>query len=202
MSRVLKKSIFINFLSSIALLGSMETAVAKIPEPPTGDRFQLIEQPLPLKIGVTLGGIALIGLELWWFLGSKTQAQAAKTQGGVQEIEITVEGGYSPDRITVNVAQAVRLKFVRKDPSSCLEKVILPDFHKAVDLPLHRPTVVEFTPQTPGTYPFHCGMNMFRGAIEVKEPRDVASGIVLRNRFLSRGAHGLQNAPGDDLTGV
>lgn len=33
-------------------------------------------------------------------------------------------------------------------------------------------------------------------------PRDVASGIVLRNRFLSRGAHGLQNAPGDDLTGV
>ncbi|MDC0835872.1 transposase [Geitlerinema sp. CS-897] len=33
-------------------------------------------------------------------------------------------------------------------------------------------------------------------------PRDVASGIVLRNRFLGRGAHGLQNAPGDDLTGV
>ncbi|ERN40212.1 transposase [Rubidibacter lacunae KORDI 51-2] len=33
-------------------------------------------------------------------------------------------------------------------------------------------------------------------------PRDVASGIVLRNRFLGRGAHGLENAPGDDLTGV
>lgn len=33
-------------------------------------------------------------------------------------------------------------------------------------------------------------------------PRDVASGIVLRNKFLGRGAHGLQNAPGDDLAGM
>lgn len=165
MIRVLKKSILINFLSTILLLGTIEIAVAQQPETPTGDRFQSIEQPLPLKIGVTLGGIALIGLELWWFLGRKTQARSAKTQGGVQEIEITVDGGYIPDRITVNAAQPVRLKFVRKDPSSCLEKVILPDFHKAVDLDLDRPTIVEFTPQKPGTYPFHCGMNMFRGAI-------------------------------------
>lgn len=171
MIRVLKKSIFINFLGTIALLGTIETAVAKMPEPPTGARFPSIEQPLPLKVGVTLGGIAFIGLELWWFLGSKTQAQAAKTQGGTQEIEITVDGGYIPDLVTVNVAQPVRLKFVRKDPSSCLEKVILPDFHKAVDLPLDRPTVVEFTPQNSGTYSFHCGMNMFRGAIEVKRSK-------------------------------
>ncbi|WP_264320715.1 hypothetical protein [Zarconia navalis] len=33
-------------------------------------------------------------------------------------------------------------------------------------------------------------------------PRDIASGIVLRNRLDGRGAHGLENAPGDDLTGV
>ena len=178
MIRVLKKSILINFLSTILLLGTIEIAVAQQPETPTGDRFQSIEQPLPLKIGVTLGGMALIGLELWWFLGSQTQAQTAKNQGGVQEIEITVDGGYSPDRITVNAAQPVRLKFVRKDPSSCLETVLIPDFHIAVDLALDRPTVVEFTPQTPGTYPFHCGMNMFRGAILSK---GVASEIEVKD---------------------
>jgi putative transposase len=33
-------------------------------------------------------------------------------------------------------------------------------------------------------------------------PRDVASGLVLRNRFLGRGAHGLENAPGEVLAGV
>lgn len=31
--------------------------------------FRKIEQPIPLKIIVTLGGLGLIGLELWWFLG-------------------------------------------------------------------------------------------------------------------------------------
>jgi len=31
-------------------------------------RFQQIEQPLSHKIGVTLGGMGLISLELWWFL--------------------------------------------------------------------------------------------------------------------------------------
>ena len=32
-------------------------------------------------------------------------------------------------------------------------------------------------------------------------PRDVASGLVLQNRFLGRGAHGLENAPGEVLAG-
>ncbi|MEO9123267.1 MAG: hypothetical protein ABI262_01040 [Microcoleus sp.] len=37
--------------------------------------FRQIEQPLSLKIGVTAGGLTLIGLELWWFLFSKNQAK-------------------------------------------------------------------------------------------------------------------------------
>jgi plastocyanin domain-containing protein len=31
-------------------------------------QFSKIEQPLAVKLGVTLGGIALIGFELWWFM--------------------------------------------------------------------------------------------------------------------------------------
>jgi len=37
-----------------------------------------IEQPLSLKAGVTLGGFGLIGLELWWFLLSKTRPSQTK----------------------------------------------------------------------------------------------------------------------------
>ncbi|WP_460195071.1 RNA-guided endonuclease InsQ/TnpB family protein [Thermosynechococcus sp. FA-CM-4201] len=33
-------------------------------------------------------------------------------------------------------------------------------------------------------------------------PRDIAAALVLRNRFLGRGAHGLENAPGEVLAGV
>ncbi|MEG4301679.1 hypothetical protein [Microcoleus sp. D3_18a_C4] len=38
-------------------------------------KFRHIEQPLSLKIGVTAGGLTLIGLELWWFLFSKKPAK-------------------------------------------------------------------------------------------------------------------------------
>ena len=49
-------------------------------------QFRRIEQPLGLKVGVTLGGLALIGLELWWFLLSKTHSQQAKAGQGIQEL--------------------------------------------------------------------------------------------------------------------
>ena len=38
-------------------------------------QFRPIEQPLSLKIGVTAGGLALIGLELRWFLFGKNKAK-------------------------------------------------------------------------------------------------------------------------------
>ncbi|MDJ0706179.1 MAG: hypothetical protein QNJ46_23150 [Leptolyngbyaceae cyanobacterium MO_188.B28] len=41
-------------------------------------RLHRIEQPLFLRIGVTLGGSALIGLELWWFQFSHTKTQQNK----------------------------------------------------------------------------------------------------------------------------
>lgn len=132
-------------------------------------QFRRIEQPLGLKVGVTLGGLALIGLELWWFLLSKSQAQQAEDRQGIQELTINVDGGYEPAHVVVKAGQPVRLNFFRRDPSNCLEKVLLPDFHIASDLALNHITPVEFTPKKPGQYPFTCGMNMFRGVVEVQK---------------------------------
>jgi len=133
----------------------------------TGE-FQRIDQPLWVKGAVTVGGLGLIGLELWWFLLSKPKSRKAAARGGVQEITVTVDGGYEPSQIVVQAGQPVRLKFDRKDPSSCLEEVKFPDFRIAQDLPLHHVTAIEFTPEKPGRYEFTCGMNMFRGIVEVQ----------------------------------
>lgn len=35
--------------------------------------FHRIDQPIGLKTAVTVGGIGLIGVELWWFLFSKSR---------------------------------------------------------------------------------------------------------------------------------
>ena len=54
------------------LLGMMGVQAAEI-QATVENQFRRIEQPLSLKIGVTIGGLALISLELWWFLFSKTK---------------------------------------------------------------------------------------------------------------------------------
>ncbi|MDM9383908.1 cupredoxin domain-containing protein [Chlorogloeopsis sp. ULAP01] len=131
-------------------------------------QFRRIEQPLWTKAAVTAGGLGLIGLELWWFLLSKPKSQKAQSKQGIQEVTITVDGGYEPSQVVVNTGQRVRLNFYRKDPNSCLEEVRFPDFHIAQDLPLNQVTPIEFTPNQPGTYTFTCGMNMFRGEVKVE----------------------------------
>ncbi|MBP0004102.1 MAG: hypothetical protein J7642_10360 [Cyanobacteria bacterium SBC] len=70
MSIDLKNSVFV--LASVLLIVG-KPAIAEIREHDraTG-QFNTIEQPLPIKIAITLGGMTLIGLELWWFLGSRT----------------------------------------------------------------------------------------------------------------------------------
>ena len=150
------------------LFSIMPMAQAQIAEPDTNE-FRRIEQPLGLKAGIAAAGAGLIGLELWWFLLSKNNAQTAQVSEGVQSVDITVDGGYSPDQIVVQAGQPVRLNFLRKDPSSCLEQIILPDFNKAIDLPLNKEAAIEVVPPKAGNYTFHCGMNMFRGTLTAKE---------------------------------
>ncbi len=162
-------------LSGIAGVGfflsvASGTALAQKPlEMPTSKQenvqFRRIEQPLGLKFAVTLGGIALIGLQLWWFLLNKSKVVQANRNQDIQEITIIVDGGYEPNQIVVEAGQPVRLNFERRDASSCLEKVLVPDFHIAQDLTLNQVTTVEFTPEKPGEYAFTCGMNMYRGKI-------------------------------------
>jgi len=158
------------------LLGALSGVAAEMPgdsthsmpRSPESSQFQRIDQPLGTKVAVTLGGLGLIGLELWWFLFSQPKARKANTQAGIQEVTITVDGGYEPSQIVVQVGKLVRLNFDRRDPSSCLEEVRFPDFRITQALPLNQVTAIEFTPDTPGRYEFACGMNMFRGVVEVQ----------------------------------
>ena len=68
------------FSISSAVLSNAAYASATVSErsqPITqpASQFQPIDQPLITKAIVTISGVGLIGLELWWFLGSKPQAK-------------------------------------------------------------------------------------------------------------------------------
>jgi plastocyanin domain-containing protein len=164
------KKVLLGSLASVMVMGtSAATAQMSADHAMPQGEFQRLEQPLGLKVGVVIGGLALIGLELWWFLGSKPQPKQAETNQGVQAIGITVDGGYEPSHVLVHAGQPVQLNFFRRDPSSCLDTVLLPDFHIAQGLRLNQVTAVEFTPIEPGQYPFTCGMHMFHGVVEVQD---------------------------------
>ncbi|WP_255006384.1 cupredoxin domain-containing protein [Cyanobium sp. ATX 6F1] len=131
--------------------------------------WRTVEQPLGLKLLVVVVGLALIVWELWWFLGRHGAGVAARVgEQGLQEITITVDGGYAPARIKAMAGRPLRLSFHRLDPSGCVAQVIFPDFHKTLDLPLDATTILELPASPPGIYPFHCGMNMVRGVLELE----------------------------------
>ncbi|MEG3908977.1 hypothetical protein Q5691_25630 [Microcoleus sp. w1-18aA5] len=65
-------------LASLGLVMGMASGVQaseqSVQHSTSTNQFHSIEQPLGVKIGVTAGGLTLMGLELWWFLFSKKQA--------------------------------------------------------------------------------------------------------------------------------
>src|SRR5215207_3049791 len=79
------------------------------------------------EIAVTLGGVVLIPVLAWFFFGPKRVSQAER-RGDIQEVEITVKGGYSPDLIRVREGVPLRLLFNRQEAGDCTERVVVPDF--------------------------------------------------------------------------
>lgn len=115
------------------------------------------------KIIVSIVSIIGIAFTYWLFLMRKEQEIAVTSDS----VDITVEGGYNPEVISITKGKTTKLNFTRKDPSGCLEEVVLSDFKVRKTLPLNQTITIPITPQKTGEYVFSCGMNMFHGKIRV-----------------------------------
>lgn len=128
------------------------------------------------EILVTVGGVVLIALILWYFFWSEGErVRAVASDTGVQEIEVQVKGGYDPDLIVVEAGRPVRLDFHRNETADCSEEIVFGDFGIRKRLPAFQTTPIEFTPEQPGEYVFTCGMGMMRGKLLVEPGRNGAS---------------------------
>lgn len=115
------------------------------------------------KIIVTLTGLTGIAFTYWFFLMKK--GKKVKVEDFV---DIVVEGGYSPEVISIKKGKTTKINFIRKDVNSCLEEVVLPDFRIRKYLPLNEKVTVEIKPEKTGEFGYACGMNMFHGKIIVE----------------------------------
>jgi len=117
---------------------------------------------------VTAAGLVAIVWVLWYFLFSSGPAAAAATVGGVQEVRVTVKGGYTPDTVVVRAGTPVRLQFYRDETADCSERVVFEDFGIDTALPAFQTTTIEFTPDEAGEFRFRCGMHMLKGLLVVE----------------------------------
>ena len=117
----------------------------------------------PDRIIVTIVGLLGIAFTYWFFLKKRDKGVAVSGS-----VDIVVEGGYSPNVISIPKGKTTKINFIRKDPSSCLEEVVLGDFKIRRHLPLNQKVMVEITPQQSGEFSYACGMNMYHGRIIVE----------------------------------
>jgi P-type Cu+ transporter len=123
------------------------------------------------ELVVSTGGLGLIAVLGWFFFGPK-EARRAELHGGVQQVEVTVKGGYSPSLIRVQEGVPLRLVFDRQESSDCSARVVFPDFGVSKSLAAFGKTTVEFVPTKAGEFGFACGMNMLHGTLVVEADGD------------------------------
>lgn len=126
-------------------------------------------------IVVLVIGAGLIGWELWYFLAPRKKGTPARRgQGGAQEVNVIVKGGYDPDTILVEAGRPVRLNFYRDETAGCSERLVFESFGIDQALPAFQTTAIQFTPTQPGDYPFRCGMSMLKGRVVAQVGGDEA----------------------------
>jgi plastocyanin domain-containing protein len=118
---------------------------------------------------VIAGAVAAIAWVNWYFFAAERSSGSATVTGsGVQEVGITIKGGFTPAVIRAKQGVPLRLVFDRQETSSCSEEVVLGDFGVRRFLPAFEKTVVELIPREPGRFDFSCGMGMLHGTLVVE----------------------------------
>ncbi|MCE5198319.1 MAG: heavy metal translocating P-type ATPase [Armatimonadota bacterium] len=141
------------------------------------------------ELAVLFAGIALILFVLWFFFGKRGGRRAVFGAGGVQEIEIKVEGSYQPNRVVVRAGSPVKLKFNRQETASCSDTLMMRDFNIVKPLPAYQTTEVTFTPPKPGEYAFTCAMNMYRGVVVALPAEEEPVQQAVETEFAVGGIH-------------
>ncbi|HEY9263093.1 heavy metal translocating P-type ATPase (plasmid) [Mycolicibacterium vanbaalenii] len=119
-----------------------------------------------VDVVVVMVAVVAIG-GLGWYFFAPRRARTAEVSGGVQRVQVTVRGGYSPNVVQVSQGVPVEIDFDRQESGDCTSRVVFPDLQLSAVLPAHQHTTVRFTPQRAGSFGFACGMNMIHGTLVV-----------------------------------
>jgi len=93
---------------------------------------------------------------------------AASLPAPAQQLEVTVEKGYRPARLTARAGSPLRVTFLRNETSGCSKEVVFPGLGIRRALPTGERVSIDLPPLAAGIVPFTCGMGMMKGGIDVR----------------------------------
>jgi plastocyanin domain-containing protein len=101
--------------------------------------------------------------------GSGDEAARATLNGSVQTVTTSFDSGrYVPITVQAGVPVQWTIHVPQGKLNGCNNALIIPEYK--VETPLREgDTLVEFTPDAPGTYAYTCWMGMIRSSITVVE---------------------------------
>ena len=89
--------------------------------------------------------------------------------GGPKEIHVTANGdGFTPDKVTFAKGQPAVLVIKRTVEATCATEAIFTETGRKYDLPLGQDVRIDIPTDQPATFHYACGMNMYKGEVEVK----------------------------------
>ena len=114
---------------------------------------------------VNIVGILIIAFIIWWFWLYKPST--SKIDEGSLIISVA-NGVYTPSQIRLDAGSKSQLTFLREDQSPCAETVIFPELQLSQTLPIGKRQEIKLPILEPGSYEFHCQMQMYRGQLIVE----------------------------------
>lgn len=112
--------------------------------------------------------IIAIGMMAFMYMGKgsaqpQTQTQATVSASGVQEVSIRAlaNGNYDKGVITVRKGIPVKLRFSADPNAGCGRQFVIFGMNVGAISTNGEEKILEFTPNTEGTYEYSCGMRMW-----------------------------------------
>lgn len=84
-----------------------------------------------------------------------------------QTVNVTVAGGYQPSVIKLKQGVPAEINFKRINDQGCLDVVHSNELGFSEELPVNVTKTVQVTTDQAGEFGFSCGMDMFKGKVEV-----------------------------------
>jgi P-type Cu+ transporter len=123
------------------------------------------------ELGVVAIAVGLTVFGGWFFFGPR-KSTLAELDGGVQRIDVVVQGAYAPNIIRARQGVPLQITFDRREGGECTSQVVFPDSRASYDLPAFKKTTVTIPTDRAGESDFACGMNMVHGKLIIEPNED------------------------------